>query len=57
MKYVPEDPGELVTMHEHWMADNGVETAVFKECQDAIDFCSKQWGSPPRAVIGPKEKQ
>lgn len=53
VEYVPEQPGPLVTMHACWMADNGFETAVFASRDEAVDFCVKRWGAPPRKIVGP----
>jgi hypothetical protein len=52
VEYRPEEPGPLVTMHACWMADNGVETAVFVTQQEAVEFCVKRWGAPPARIIG-----
>ena len=52
VEYRPEEPGPLVTMHACWMADNGVETAVFVTQQEAVEFCVTRWGAPPARIIG-----
>lgn len=47
VEYKPEEPGEMVTMHACWVADNGYETAVFPTKEEAIAFCRRRWKLEP----------
>ena len=48
--FSPEEPGEIVTLHAYWGADNGVETATFPTKAEAIEFCWRRWRVPAERV-------
>lgn len=48
--FIPEEVGDMVTLHARWGADNGIETSTFLTQQEAIDFCWRRWRVPPERV-------
>lgn len=51
VEFVPEERTGLVTLHDHWRADNGFETSVFPTEAEAVKFSRNRWGREP-LVIG-----
>lgn len=45
--FIPEQPGEMVTLHACWGADFCGSTAVFRTKEEAVAFCHKAWNREP----------
>lgn len=45
--FIPEEPGDIVTIHAHWGADFNGSTAVFRTKEEAIAYCRKVWHREP----------
>ena len=44
--FQPIDSAGLIVVPEHWVADNMVESAVWRTRAEAIEFAYQHWGSP-----------
>lgn len=55
--FVPEDVGPMVTLHAHWYADNGYETAVFPTEQEAVAFARRRWRREPIVMRPAADKE